>query len=113
MPERMMTMLDLSNTTALVMSILEQDKQCRNSDSFLYLSLLKILGKQKGVDIDSMSITTFLLTMREHGFPPFESVRRARQKIQAQYPELAACSRVQGFRGENEKVFRDYAVGDV
>lgn len=109
----MMTMLDLNNTTALVKSILERDKQCRNSDSFLYLSLLKILGDQKGVDINAMSITTFLLTMKEHGFPPFESVRRARQKVQARHPELAACKQVQEYRGENEVVFREYAVGDV
>ena len=37
-------MLDLTNTTALVKSILEQDKQCRNSDSFLYLKVLTEVG---------------------------------------------------------------------
>ena len=40
-------MLDLKNTTALVKSILEQDKQCRNSDSYLYLKVLSAVAKQK------------------------------------------------------------------
>ena len=106
-------MLDLKNTTALVKSILEQDKQCRNSDSFLYLKVLTEVGKQKGFDIEKMTIPYFLLNLHGAGLPPFESVRRARQKIQAAYPELAACERVEGFRAENEREFRAYARGEA
>lgn len=102
-------MLDLKNTTALVKSILEQDKQCRSSDSFLYLKVLTTVGKQKGIDIEKMSIPYFLLNLHGAGLPPFESVRRARQKIQAAHPELAACERVEGFRMENEAEYRAYA----
>ena len=106
-------MLDLKNTTALVKSILEQDKQCRNSDSFLYLKVLTTVGKQKGIDLEKMSVPYFLLNLHGAGLPPFESVRRARQKIQAAHPELAACESVEGFRAENELEFRAYAVGDM
>ena len=106
-------MLDLKNTTALVKSILEQDKQCRNSDSFLYLKVLTEVGKQKGIDIEKMSIPFFLLNLHGAGLPPFESVRRARQKIQAAHPDLAACERVEGFRMENEAEFRAYARGEA
>lgn len=105
-------MLDLKNTTALVKSILEQDKQCRNSDSFLYLKVLTTVGKQKGIDLEKMSVPYFLLNLHGAGFPPFESVRRARQKIQATHPELAACERVEGFRAENEARYKAYALGD-
>ena len=108
-----MTMNDLKNTTALVKAILEQDKQCRNSDSFLYLKVLSVIGKRKGIDIDSMSVPYFLLNLQGTAFPGFETVRRTRQKIQAAYPELAACEAVEGFRMDNEKEFRAYAVGDV
>jgi hypothetical protein len=108
----MMTMLDLKNTTALVKSILEQDKQCRNSDSFLYLKVLFAVGKQKGIDIEKMSVPYFLLNLHGSGFPGFETVRRTRQKLQQHYPELAACEDVEGFRVENEKVFREYARGE-
>ena len=106
-------MLDLTNTTALVKSILEQDKQCRNSDSFLYLKVLTEVGKQKGIDIKRMSIPYFLLNLHGAVLPPFESVRRARQKLQAAHPELAASERVEGFREDNEAQYRAYAVGDM
>ena len=106
-------MNDLKNTTALVKALLEEDKQCRNSDSFLYLKVLSVTGKRKGINIESMSVPYFLLNLHGTAFPPFESVRRARQKIQATYPELAACEVVEGFRIENENQFRAYAVGDV
>lgn len=106
-------MLDLKNTTALVKSILEQDKQCRNSDSFLYLKVLSAAAKQKGIDLENMTVPYFLLNLHGAGLPPFESVRRARQKIQASYPHLAACESVEGFRAENEAEFRAYARGEV
>ena len=106
-------MNDLKNTTALVRSILEQDKQCRSSDSLLYLKVLTEVGKKRGVDIEKMSIPYFLLNLHGAGFPGFETVRRTRQKLQQHHPELAACERVEGFRAEREKEFRAYAVGDV
>jgi len=107
-----MTMLDLKNTTALVKSILEQDKQCRNSDSFLYLKVLSVTAKQKGIDLEKMTVPYFLLNLHGAGLPPFESVRRARQKIQEHNPHLAACEAVEGFRTENEAAFREYARGE-
>ena len=106
-------MLDLKNTTALVKSILEQDKQCRNSDSFLYLKVLSAVAKQKGIDIEKMTVPFFLMNLHGAGLPPFESVRRSRQKIQQHHPELAASEAVEGFRAENEREFRAYAVGDA
>ena len=106
-------MTDLKHTTALVKAILEQDKQSRNSDSFLYFRVLEIIGKRKGIDIDEMSIPYFLLYMSGKDFPPFESVRRARQKIQEHNPDLAACEIIKDFRALNEEGYREYARGSV
>lgn len=107
-------MYDLKNTTALVKSILEQDKQARNSDSFLYLKVLSVVADQKGVRLEAVSVPFFLLNLQGTEFPPFESVRRARQKLQRRHPELAACDTVEGFRAENEQKFRAYArAGEV
>jgi hypothetical protein len=108
-----MTMLDLKNTTALVKSILEQDNQCRNSDSFLYLKVLSAAAKQKGIDLEKMTVPYFLLNLHGAGLPPFESVRRARQKIQVAYPHLAASKAVQDFRTENEAAYREFARSDI
>lgn len=106
-------MNELKNTTALVKSILEQDKRCRNSDSFLYLKVLSAVGKQKGIDLEKMSVPYFLLNLHGAGFPGFETVRRTRQKLQQHHPELAACEAVEGFRAENEQKYKAYALGDV
>lgn len=106
-------MNDLKTTTALVKAILEEDKQCRNSDSFLYLKVLEILGKQKGIDINTMSIPYFLLNLQGTAFPGFETVRRTRQKVQQHHPELSACEAVQAGRMENEQEYRAYALNSL
>ena len=106
-------MLDLKNTTALVKSILEQDEQCRNSDSFLYLKVLSAVAKQKGIDLEKMTVPFFLTNLHGAGLPPFESVRRSRQKLQQHHPELAANEVVEGFRAENEAEFLAYARGEA
>ena len=106
-------MTDLKNTTALVKTLLEHDKSCRNSDSFLYLKVLSVVANQKGINLETVSVPYFLLCLVGTEFPPFESVRRARQKLQSKYPDLAACETVEGFRAENEAEYYAYATGDV
>lgn len=105
-------MNDLKHTSQIVKAILEQDKRTRNSDSFLYLKVLKHFAQKTGQPVHEMSVQSFLLNMADLNIPPFESVRRARQKAQAKHPELAACDNVQQMRRENEAAFYAFAVGD-
>lgn len=102
-------MNELRTTASLVKHILEEDQQARNSDSFLYFRVLEYHGKQKDVDIHSMSIPAFLLNMSVWGFPPFETVRRARQAVQAQRPDLAPNAQVASWRGQKQEEYRDFA----
>lgn len=106
-------MNELKTTAALVKHILETNPQARNSDSFLYLQVIQYEANLMGIDLRSMTVTRFLLGITSFGFTGFETVRRARQKIQAQYPELAANKSVSAARMENEKDFRAFARGDV
>lgn len=106
-------MSDLKKLTKLVKAILEQDERARNSDSYLYLRVIRIFADKKGVDINKMSIPLFLLNMNELGFPPFESVRRTRQKAQAECPELASSKVVAERRAEAEKDYRKFARAAV
>ena len=106
-------MNDLKTTTKLVKAILEEDEQARNSDSFLYFKVIKHEARQKGIDLRDLSVAAFLLGMNVYGFTKFETVRRTRQKIQATYPELAACEKVAGMRMIEETNFRQYARGEV
>ena len=100
---------ELKNTKALVKAILEEDERARNSDSFLYLQVLIRLGEGKGLDRVLHYVSIFLLHMAEWGFPPFESVRRSRQKLQAEFPELSANEKIAEQRAENEEAFREFA----
>ena len=106
-------MSDLKNTTELVKAILEENEQTRNSDSFLYLKVLSAVAKQKGIDLEKMSVPYFLENLHGAGLPGFETVRRTRQKIQQHHPELASSDRVAAFRADNEAKFREYARGTV
>lgn len=108
-------MNDLKTTTMLVKAILEEDKQSRNSDSHLYLKVLEVIADQHGYNLKNVSVYDFLEYKATDYpfFPGFETVRRTRQKIQATYPELAACDNVAGMRMVNEREFRNYARGDV
>ena len=104
---------ELKTTRALVKNILEQDAETRNSDNHLYLNVIRAVAKEKNVDLNEVSITNFLSNITQWGFPPFESVRRARQQLQHDNPNLASNEAVQDFRTQNEAVFRDFARGEL
>ena len=99
----------LMQTTKLVKSILEKDTKARNSDNYLYYRILAMVANEQGININDISIPEFLLSMADYGFPPFETVRRTRQKAQEKHPELCASDSVQIARDELEQDFRDYA----
>ena len=100
---------ELQTTTELVKDILERNPKTRNSDDFLYLAVLFAVGQKNGIDIRQMSVVRFFLHVRDYKFPAFETVRRTRQKLQAEYPELAGDSNVREHRQQNEEEFRKYA----
>ena len=102
----------LTNIKGLVKSILARDVKARNSDSYLYLKVLCTIAKDRNdIDIENVTIISFLLNMQDWGFPQFESVRRARQKLQSEFPELSANNTVAIARKQNEKEYRAFAKG--
>lgn len=102
---------ELKTTQGIVLEVLKEQPMARSSDNYLCYMVYKIVGKKNGIDIDSMSMPTFFLHMKEYGFPSTETIRRTRQKIQAEHPELAAEGNVEAQRNLNEEVFREYARG--
>lgn len=104
-------MNELKSIKARVLAILRQDERARNSDSHLYFRLIGIIGQEKGIDMNFVTVTAFLLNMDEWGFPPFESVRRTRKKVQREFPELSANEQVKAFRDAKEQEFREFARG--
>ena len=100
---------ELKSTKLIVKTILEQDQRARNSDSFLYMKVIEHLDKNYGSHLSSMTVSCFLANMGILKAPSFETVRRTRQKLQAEFPELSANKKVTEFRAENEAAFRDFA----
>lgn len=100
---------DLQTTASLVKQILQEDEQARCSDNYLNYLVLKKIGEQKGINIDNTPILQYLLHLSEWGFPTFETIRRTRQKVQAENPELSANGVVKDYRRKNELIYRAYA----
>lgn len=102
---------ELKTTQGIVLEILKEQQMARDSDNLLCYMVYKVIGKRNGIDIDSMSMPTFFLHMKEYGFPSTETIRRTRQKLQAEHPELCGSRTVEGQRLLNEEAFREYARG--
>lgn len=100
---------DLNTTTKIVKHILKTEPHTRNSDSFLYLRVLEYIADQQGLMFPAMTVQYFLTNLSDLPFPGFETVRRTRQKLQADYPDLAANASVKAMRAEKEQEYLNYA----
>lgn len=101
--------MNLKKIKARVLRILQEKPQARNSDNLLYLYVIREIAEEQQINLNFISIENFLITMPISVFPPFESVRRARQKAQAENEELSADSAVEVFREEFREEFRKFA----
>lgn len=104
------TMQELSTVKELVRFILSENRLSRNSDTYLYLKVIEHQAEQRNIDLSMVSVDSFFLCAIKDGFANYESVRRVRQKLQADYPELRGDARVQAAHRENEAAFREWAV---
>ena len=106
-------MNDLKAVSAIVKSILTDSVQARNNDNVLYLMVLNHVSNRNNIDIQSMTVPVFLLKMKDYGLPGFETVRRSRQKVQADNPELEGTESIRRKRAKQESVYREFATGKV
>lgn len=95
----------LKTTQKMVRTVLEKDKEARNDDMLLYLQVCNVCLK----DAETMSLAEVMTGYKHYGLPHFESVRRARQKLQATCPELAGNLQIRQIRGIQEQAYREYA----
>lgn len=103
----------IKDVTELVIASLKAHPQARNSDNYLYYIICKDRLEKQGLNIERLSLANALLQREAYDLPPFESVRRARQKVQVKYPELAAVPEVEEARGWLEAEYREYARGAI
>ena len=99
----------MKQISKLVKQILTEDTTARNSDTFLYLQVCHHLNPSAL----EQPFWKVLSSLKHHNLPPFETVRRTRQKIQAECPELSGVDEVEVARAELETEYRDFARGDA
>lgn len=106
-------MNDLKAVSAIVKNILTDNVRARNDDNILYLMVLRHVSTRNNIDIQSMTVPVFLLKMKDYGLPGFETVRRSRQKVQADNPELEGTETTRRKRAKQEAVYREFASSEV
>ena len=102
-------MYSLKDTTKLVKQIMEDVPAARSDDDHLY----SLVCEKICPAVNGLSFGTVIMRRKEMGLPAFESVRRARQKLQASYPELSGTSGVEAMRTVLEGEYKKYATGVV
>lgn len=96
-------MMKIDSVKDLVYMTLRTEPATRNSDRALIYSINKKFGLCAGESFEDVLFNEDL--------PSFETIRRARQKAQADFPNLRADETVEAFRSEREAEFRDFARG--
>lgn len=87
----------------IVEAVLVEDKRARNDDHYLYC---KVIGRL----YPELMTRSFVETFSSTSVPRFESVRRARAKIQAQFPELSADADTEAARMLKEEEYKRFAI---
>lgn len=92
----------------MVLETLKESERARGDDFYLWYLICSAMCEEAMWQ----QFQYVLVHHNEFGVPSFESVRRARQKIQATYPELKN-DYVAERRHAKEQVYLDYARSDI
>lgn len=91
-----------------VKNVLTEIPSTRDDD----FKLIAEVYYELGFDINTTSFGLMMLGHKEFGLPPFESITRARRKLQATYEELRSSKEVAEARLNKTSDYIDYAIDD-
>lgn len=101
--------MKLDKIENIVKNILEKDIKARSDDMYLYYTLCTYY---KGINEQAFYVIFNDINYRKRcGYPAFESVSRARRKIQAENRYLKPPKEVQDARTNKEADYINYAIG--
>lgn len=103
-------MRDLKKVKAMVYEMLKEHEGARNCDEVLYYLVCKRVLWIQGKPIQNMLLSSALLYRKELGLPKFESVRRARQKLQKEHQWLKPKKKVAELRAAEEERYKEFAI---
>lgn len=91
-----------------VADMLSMSEESRDSDRVLYHHLCYKANKDA---LMSITAEEFILHPDKYGFPNYDSVTRARRKVQQEHPEFRSCVVVTEGRFKNWKEYTEWALG--
>ena len=94
-------MARVREVSPVVKFLLEKYPQARDDDRFLIIAVYRRFG----ADVNK----PFWRILSDHTLPNFESIRRSRQKIQQENPELRATDKVEEIRSAEQIEYREFA----
>lgn len=97
-------MSELKRTSEIVLRLLREDILTRKDDNYLIKRVHNIIIP--GASEMTLNQVLGLITRKE--LPCFESIRRARQKVQEKYPELIEV-KTMIHRLDKEQEYREFA----
>lgn len=97
--------MKIENVERLVRQALEKNKEARRNDHKLYIEVAYIINPA----LANVNFKMNFENAKEVGLPPFESVSRARRKLQEKYPELRATKTTEYARAIKQIEFEDYS----
>ena len=101
-------MSKLKTIESRVLEVLLDEKKTRDDDMLLYFMVCqRCFFDSHGMR--DISFNEFIYKFRDFGCPNFESVRRTRQMIQSQYPELGCSPKARRARSRGQKAYEKYA----
>lgn len=98
-------MKHIRRTSDIVKNVLELVPEARDDDDLLYVNVCQAISPM----ICHQPFGQVMMLRRTYKIPPYESVRRTRQKLQASYPELRGSDEAEAQRVVNEGIVKDYA----
>lgn len=99
--------MKIRQTKAIVEKVLNEKPETRDCDALLFVEVIR------SIDPEAVELPIYKLMPRctdEGDLPPFETMRRTRQKIQEQNPNLRASNDVVLLRAVKEHKFFDFAI---
>lgn len=88
----------------IVKYVLEESSEARDDDFILILNVYEAIDG----DLWHMSFRTIMRDHLELKLPSFESITRARRKVQKEYPELQSSRKTKEVRSAEEKAYCNY-----
>ena len=99
--------MNIQSTQKIVEEVLNEKPETRESDGALIVEVLRSINPE----IVKEPFYKVVPMCSETGeYPPFETIRRTRQKIQERNPHLRASKEVESYRAYKEHKFFDFAI---